>query len=196
KDPKAVKLTPTGEAKWIERKFLNDKGGRASTSASIAAWSQFPLQMANSTGPTANYLRVAAIETLKSTATDDKGVRWWEIDVDTPDASGNTLGWACESGHLQSPWEWPGFEIVSETAMLVDQHGKKIIDERLDTPVDKDDFKAKAERAKEGELFQKLYDVIDLDKNENLTTNELRTALKKPWIAKTISRLDDRYESE
>lgn len=196
KNPNAVKLAPTGEVMWVERTLLNDKGQRASTGVALDAWSRFPLQVANATGPTANYLRVAAIKTLKTTATDDKGVRWWEIDVDTPDASGNTLGWACETGHLQSPWEWPGFEIVSETAMLVDQHGKQIIDERLDTPADKDDFKAKAERAKEGALFQKLYDVIDLDKSESLTTNELRTALRKPWLAQTISRVIARYESE
>lgn len=196
KNPKAVKLAPTGDALWVQRTLLGNNGQRAATTGELKAWKQFPLQTGNATGPQATYVRVAAINTLKKAAADDKGVRWWEIDVDTPDAKGNTLGWACETGHLQSPWEWPGFEIVSETAMLTDLHGKQIIDQRLDTPADKDDFKAKAERAKEGELFQKLYDVIDADKKDGLTTDELRAALKKPWLAQTISRVIARYESE
>lgn len=180
----------------MQRTLLGGNGQRASTTGELKAWKQFPLQAGNANGPQATYLRVAAIKTLKKTAADDKGVRWWEIDVDTPDARGNTLGWACETGHLQSPWKWPGFEIVSETAVLTDLHGKQIIDQRLDTPADKDDFKAKAERAKEGELFQKLYDVIDADKKDGLTTDELRAALKKPWLAQTLSRVIARYESE
>lgn len=196
KNPKAVKLAPTGDALWVQRTLLGNNGQRAATTGELKAWKQFPLQTSNATGPEATYVRVAAIKTLKKTAADDKGVRWWEIDVDTPDAKGNTLGWACETGHLQSPWEWPGFEIISETAVLTDLHGKQIIDQRLDTPADKDDFKAKAERAKEGELFQKLYDVIDADKKDGLTTDELRAALKKPWLAQTLSRVIARYESE
>ncbi|TWI04673.1 putative chitinase [Luteimonas cucumeris] len=196
KNPNAVKQTPTGEALWVQRTVLGVNGQRASTAGELQAWKQFPLQSGGANGPQATYLRVAAIKTLKRTATDDKGVRWWEIDVDTPDANGNTLGWACETGHLQSPWEWPGFEIVSETAVLTDLHGKQIINQRLDTSADKDDFKAKAERAKEGALFQKLYDVIDADKKDGLTTDELRAALKKPWLAQTISRVIARYESE
>ena len=196
KDPNAVTQTPTGEAIWIERSLLNDQGHRASKNVAAKAWSQFPLQSANATGPSASHLRVAAIATLETVATDDKGVRWWEIDVDTPDANYNSLGWACETNRLQSPWEWPGFEVVEETSTLAEQHAKKAVEDEHGTSIDNDDLMAKAERAKEGPLFQRLYDAIDLDKNESLTTTELRIALKKPWLAQTISRVVALYESE
>lgn len=189
-------VSPAGEAMWVERALLNDKGQRASTGVALKAWSRFPLQATNTTGPTANHVRVAAIRTLKTTAIDDKGVRWWEIDVDAPDAKGNTLGWVCETGRMQSPWEWPGFKIVSDTATLTDLHGKQIIDQRTHTPADQAGFQAMTERAQEGELFRALYDAMDTDKKDGLTTEELRAALRKPWLAQTLSRVIARYESE
>lgn len=196
KHPKP-KVTPTGDAFWVERAQLGPNGRRVSTRSALDGWTDFPLQQANATGAKANYLRVAAVKTLKRSATDDKGVRWWLMDVDEAEGKGNTTGWICEKGNLQSPWDWPGFEIVEERAVKpADLHGKQVVDHKLEIPEDKDNFEAKADRAKEGALFQKLYDVLDTDKDEKLSTAELRAALRKPWLAQTLSRLIVRYESE
>lgn len=196
KPAEAMTTAPVGAALWVERTLLGSNGQRISTATQMNAWSQFPLQAANATGPTANHVRMANIKTLSDTATDDQGVHWWQIDVDTPDAGGNMLGWACETGRLQSPWQWPGFAVISETSQLADLHGKQLTDDRLESAHDKDDLKAKADRAREGALFQALYDRMDLDADQRLTTDELRAALNKPWLAQTLSRVIARYESE
>jgi hypothetical protein len=57
-------------------------------------------------------------------------------------------------------------------------------------------YQAQINKGDSGPLKERLYDIIDLDKDERLTPAEIRTALAKPWHAQSISRLITQYESE
>lgn len=178
---------------------MNQGGQRASTALPAKAWSGFPLQVKDAPGPTTAWTRVVATKLLKTTATETDGTRWWEVDVVQTDG-GSKRGWVREKGHakvtLTSPWEWPGFELIEDSTTPADQNAKKVDENKLATPEEKTDFQQRGQIVKAGPLFQKLYDVIDLDKDKLLSGDELRKALQRPPLAQAISRLITRYESE
>jgi hypothetical protein len=109
--------------------------------------------------------------------------------VDVGVLDGNTSrseqGWACEQGHakvkLCSPWEWPGFNAIS-----LDKTTPSEWAERLLTHHYKPD----------NELLKKLYEVMDLNEDGDLSPDELKQAWKESWFSQTLSRLIILHDSE
>ncbi len=193
-----AKRKSDGAIVWVEKDQLNVSG--TTTGRSLAAWSQFPLKVGQGEGPTAGFIRVAAIKHLKNSVIEADGTRWWEVDVGLVDGS-SRIGWAREKDHpaveLCSPWDWPGFEYVESDKTTPEAlYARHVVTTKQARPDEQAVLEAKAAEANGGPLFSRLYDVIDLDDDRALTPEELRKALKRPWLAEAISRLIVHHTSE
>jgi GH24 family phage-related lysozyme (muramidase) len=183
--PNRKVFKPSGSA-WIKREEPMSANAIRELTHPLAAWSAFPLQVEKMENAPAAYLRVASVKRLK-TLQDDQGHRWWKVDVGVLD--GNTSrseqGWACEEKHVKvrlcSPWEWPGFNAIS-----LDKTTPSEWAERLLTHHYKPD----------NELLKKLYEVMDLNADGDLSPDELKQAWKESWLSQTLSRLIVLHDSE
>ncbi len=189
---------PTGTPVWVEAGMLDSEG--TASGREMQAWSQFPLKVGQGDGPTANFVRVVAIKQLSKVVAEPDGTRWWEIDIGTADGS-SRIGWVREKDHplvtLCSPWDWPGFEIVEGDTSTPEQLYARHIDATKQArPDEQAALAAKAAEANGGPLFSRLCDAIDLDDDKVLTPEELRKALKQPWLADALSRLIIHHTSE
>ncbi|KAF1712007.1 hypothetical protein CSC70_00260 [Pseudoxanthomonas kalamensis DSM 18571] len=195
-----AKVTAGTATVWVERNRLNASGARTSTTGQLPAWTLFPLQIANTDGPTAGFMRVAAVGTLENNATEADGTRWWEVEVGTADGSGRN-GWAREKGQtkvsLCSPWDWPGFEVLQVDSTTCSQFfAHRINQQGLTAPNEQAQMESHGRPADNGALFTKLEQIIDSNADNVIVVDELQAALRKPWLAQAISRLIARYDSE
>nr|WP_228482200.1 peptidoglycan DD-metalloendopeptidase family protein [Lysobacter sp. H21R4] len=191
-------LVPSGGAVWVERGMLGE--GPLMTGRSLEAWSAFPLSTSDTKGPEAAVPRVFAVKSLQEIATDADGTRWWRVVVGTVDGKGRS-GWAREKGQAQvrlcTPWDWPGFELVTADdttpAALYANHVAK----HPRTPKDEQSkLAAKGASAESSRLFTRLYELIDREGDKKLVATEVRRALSQPWLAEALSRLVVRHYSE
>lgn len=130
--------------------------------------------------------------------------RWWRLDDLLADVAGNRIsGWLAEQDMIttrHSPWEWEGFDFISETTCNTDQLACHLEAQRLLTEEEKPDYQAQISTADHGLIKERLYDIIDgadgSVRDNILSVEEIKAALKKPWHAQSISRLITHYESE
>ncbi|MDP3817226.1 hypothetical protein [Pseudomonas sp.] len=128
--------------------------------------------------------------------------QWWRLNDEFADKDGNLIsGWLADiipTHH--SPWEWEGFDFISETACAADQFACHLDAQRLLSEVGQADYQAQINTADNGPVKTRLYDIIDgadgSVRDDKLSTTEIRAALGKPWHAQSISRLITHYESE
>lgn len=129
---------------------------------------------------------------------------WWRLDNLLADEAGNPIGgWLAEQDLIttrHSPWEWEGFDFISETVCPADQFACHLDAQRLVSEVGLADYQAQISTADNGPVKTRLYDIIDgadgSTRDDKLTTAEIRAALGKPWHAQSISQLITHYESE
>ncbi|MCK9386345.1 MAG: pesticin C-terminus-like muramidase [Nevskia sp.] len=192
---------PEGQPVWVERSLGTD------AAVARAAWRIFPLQLSAAKAPIAAQLRVIGKSQLgklgsHESAQDEHGTHWWKISVGTSD-QGSAEGWVCEKAHPKtrwtSPWDWPGFDIVGESAPPKDflQRNLHLNDAAQDAAEAKN-FKVKADALDGGPLLATLKSAIDAQgkKDGVITAGELRKSLRQPWLAERIGKLIVRYESE
>ena len=126
--------------------------------------------------------------------------RWWHLEELLGDAQGNPIsGWLGEKDLMttrHNPWEWDGFKFIEETGSNAEHLSSYLHDRDLLTEAEKATFVPKASNSTKGPVKEGLYDIIDTDKNDKLTTTEILAALAKPWFAQSISQLITKYESE
>ena len=200
-------LVPTGQPVWVEKAALD---ARASAAAPLRTWSGFPLRLANAKDPAVGLTRVMSRTELERTpqaqrATDPEGNRWWKVSARKADVDdrglGAVVGWVCEKGHdkvsWQSPWAWPGFDYVEEGAIeTVDMWSTALLRMGMASDSEVQDFTARADKVDKSALLQKLYELIDTNKNGIFEPHELHTAMQQPLLAQALSRIITRYESE
>jgi predicted chitinase len=147
--------------------------------------------------------KIKVSETVPGSAT-PRITQWWRVDNLLADEAGNPIGgWLAEQDLLttrHSPWEWEGFDFISETVCAADQFACHLDAQRLVSEVGLADYQAQINTADNGPVKTRLYDIIDgadgSTRDDKLTTTEIRAALSKPWHAQSISRLITHYESE
>ena len=126
--------------------------------------------------------------------------RWWRLEGLLGDAHGNPIsGWVCEKDLMttrHNPWEWVGFKFIEETGSNAEHLSSYLHDRGLLTEAEKATFVPLASKSTKGPVKEGLYDIIDTDKNDKLTTMEIQAALAKYWFAQSISQLITKYESE
>jgi hypothetical protein len=201
KHAKAPVSRPAGPEVWVER----EQSGKQSA-APVKAWSTFPLQQSNARAPGSTFAQViprAALDQMQNgAARDEAGVQWWNVAVG--DATGRTSwGWLCEKDHpdteWQSPWSWPGFELVDSSSIAPVNMFKRFLfvtDQLFDGEAE--EFSVVAAAINKGEFIGRLEKALDLqgDGNGKVTAKELREALKTRWLASAVSHVAVRYESE
>lgn len=192
---------PLNSAIWIERSKLG------SPSAGLPAWTGFPMRVTDSKDPANGFSLVLARTQLegldeRSKAIDDQGVHWWRVSFGTKEGE-SRFGWVCEKGHpgtqWQSPWAWPGFTTVDATGISVIDCFKRNLSVLGATDFEEQQqFKPSAASVNNSELMLALEQAIDAQGNRDgtVTAAELQNALKKPWLAQSLSHLVLRYESE
>jgi hypothetical protein len=192
---------PLNSAIWIERSKLG------SPSVGLPAWTGFPMRVTDIKDPANGFSLVLARAQLegleeRSKAIDDQGVHWWRVSFGTKEGE-SRFGWVCEKGHpgtqWQSPWAWPGFTTVDATGISVVDCFKRNLSVLGATDFEEQQqFKPSAASVNNSELMLALEQAIDAQGNKDATVTaaELQNALKKPWLAQSLSHLVLRYESE
>ncbi|MNB64529.1 hypothetical protein D3C87_557160 [compost metagenome] len=126
--------------------------------------------------------------------------RWWHLEGILGDGQGNPIsGWVCDKDLMTTrhkPWEWVGFKFIEETGSNADHFSSFLHDRDMLTEEEKATFVPLASKSTKGPVKEGLYDIIDSDKNDKLTSTEIQAALAKPWFAQSISQLITKCESE
>lgn len=195
---------------WVERKALNPQGRRTSTTNTLKAWKNFPLNQATDDGQECGFERIINKASWGDLSVDHKAInadtqktRWWYVTVGN--AAGQDIsGWVPEADLIvnqSSPWDWPGISYIEDTTTLVSQQAQNLNAQGVLSPEEVRTYAAKIEEAEHGPIFQRLFEIIDQPNNEGLrdrklTPFEIKTALGKPWLAQQLSLLITHYESE
>jgi GH24 family phage-related lysozyme (muramidase) len=206
--------TRYGDPVWINRTDEN----RLNRPNDIQAWSRFPLQLAAASEPvngTSLVFSQAQLDSLGAdkVAIDDRGVRWWHIGVGTADGN-EARGWVCATAHpgtsWESPWAWPGFEIVDATGIsLTDAFRRNLVVCGNADWKERGEFEPSVAAVNGSALLQKLEQTVsrqpprDNEKREKgkngeevVTASKLARAMYTPWLASELAHVILRYESE
>ncbi|WP_392553085.1 hypothetical protein RHO14_04270 [Orbus wheelerorum] len=203
---------------WIERSQLNSDGRRRALSGSLSGWKKHPL-----TDPQTNdNLVVGYPKTIKLSdssqfsedekATDESKNEWRYITVGS-NKDVEIKGWVKttqEHVKLVSPWEWSGFEqIEANHSALAElrlsnikaENEAKLQSEVNATQVGPVENTVPKKRVKTGsDLLTHLMSILknlNHDDSDNpLTTENLKSALRKPWLAQQFGHILVKYESE
>lgn len=154
----------------------------------------------SSLAPEVAHPRVIPIRALGEAVTEEDGTRWWSVEVGNGGGE-SVWGWVCEKDHagvsLCTPWDWPGFEIVQVDSTRPDQFYANQIHRQGNVTLDeKSEVEERGSAAESGSIFRKLYELVDDDGDQKIISDEIRRALKKPWLAQALSHLIIHHESE
>lgn len=206
---------------WIARSNLS----RLDSPNGLPAWKSFPLQLSRAGSPVnadqATYPR-AELNSLgdANVAVDDKGVTWWRLEVGTGGGQSGT-GWVCGgkqsdgSGNQpgtrwESPWAWPGFDIVDATGIqLTDAFKRNLSVTGSADPKEQKAFAPSTEAVGNSALLSKLEQTVSRlpsssgtndpkgkDGSVIVTAVKLRQALGRRWLASELGHIILKYESE
>lgn len=139
--------------------------------------------------------------TVKGSATPST-TYWWRLDGLFADGNGDPIdGWLAEQELIttrHSPWEWQDFQWAEDTGTPLEKlaytfNGKGILSQE-----EQHNYRAQINKADGGPIvaLTRLYDSVDTDEDGVLTSDEIRSALAKPWHAQVLGQLIIKYESE
>lgn len=207
-------------AVWIQRRDL----ARLDSPNGLSAWKSFPLSVGRASSPVNPDLVVYPRAELNSlgdgnVAVDENGVTWWRIEVGT-DSGQVATGWICggksdgtgnQAGtRWESPWAWPGFEIVDATGIkLTDAFRRNLSVTGSASPEEQKMFVPSTEAVAHSALLLKLERTVsrlpssggvkkaqDKDEGAVVTAVRLRQALGRRWLASELGHVILKYESE
>lgn len=127
---------------------------------------------------------------------------WWRLDGLFADENGNPIeGWLAEQELIttrHSPWEWQDFQWLEDTGTPLEKLAYTFNARGMLNADEQHNYRAQISKTDGGPLvtLARLYDIVDTDKDGVLTSDEIRTALAKPWHAQVLGQLITRYESE
>ncbi|NQD91324.1 hypothetical protein HP532_01495 [Pseudomonas sp. CrR25] len=149
--------------------------------------------------PTASKIKVSSTVAGSSTP---QITQWWRLDGLFADEEGHPInGWLAELELIttrHSPWEWPDFQCIEDTGKPVEKLAYAFNARGMLSDEEKQNYRAQISKADSGPILAiaRLYDIVDADKDGVLTSEEIRTALKKTWHAQVLGQLITKYESE
>ena len=129
-----------------------------------------------------------------------KTCNWYRLTGLLNDVNGALLdGWVCEEVGVTpwvNPWSWEGFDVIfnldSPRQALASfiRATKRFSEEELKR------YGGLADKVDKGRMKGRLYDIIDRDRNGEITAEELQAAISLPAHAQSLSQLIIFYESE
>jgi hypothetical protein len=196
---------------WIRRDDLN-RGPNG-----LSAWKRFPLQVQALADPanaqTFAFPR-AQLDGIGDgdVAVDDENMHWWRVGFVAADGT-DQRGWICEKGHpgttLESPWAWPGFEIVDATGIaLTDAFRRNLSVTGSADWKEQTEFEPSTAAVNGSALLQRLEQTVSRiplqygekksskDGQEVVTARKLQRAMNKSWLASELAHVILRYETE
>ncbi|MDR6381951.1 glycoside hydrolase family 19 protein [Paraburkholderia caribensis] len=196
---------------WIRRDDLN-RGPNG-----LSAWMRFPLQVRAVADPanaqTFAFPR-AQLDGLGdgNVAVDDENIHWWRISLVAADGT-DQRGWVCEKAHpgttWESPWAWPGFEIVDATGVaLTDAFRRNLSVTGSADWREQTEFEPSTAAINGSVLLQRLERTVSRiplqygekksgkDGQEVVTARKLQRAMNTSWLASELAHVILRYESE
>ncbi|WP_174485068.1 glycoside hydrolase family 19 protein [Paraburkholderia terrae] len=196
---------------WIRRDDLN-RGPNG-----LSAWKRFPLQVQALADPanaqTFAFPR-AQLDGIGdgNVAVDDENIHWWRVGFVAADGT-DQRGWVCEKGHpgttWESPWAWPGFEIVDATGIaLTDAFRRNLSVTGSADWREQTEFEPSTAAVNGSALLQRLEQTVNRiplqygekksskDGQEVVTARKLQRAMNKSWLASELAHVILRYESE
>lgn len=125
---------------------------------------------------------------------------WWRLDNLLADASGNPIsGWLAEQEGIttrHNPWEWVGYDFIEETGRPIGKAAYLFDVLRRLTDKERANYRALVSQEDQGPVRARLYDIIDSNRDGKLTSDEVRSAMERPWHAQSIVQIITRHESE
>lgn len=183
----------SNQALWVAREEPQGSDARP-------AWSQFPLSVQLTGGAAAGWTRVVSTASAQR-CVEAQGKTWYAVSI-ADENNAQVEGWVCDHGHphveLKSPWDWPGFDVVSLQTSVSDMFERALFIADSGTPDEIAKFENSFNNARSDETIRKLEDAIDAQEQRDgkITARELQAALSKPWLGDRIDHLIVRYESE
>ena len=125
---------------------------------------------------------------------------WYRLEGLLHDANNNLLdGWVCEEVGVTpwlSPWSWEGYDIIFDYGLPKHAMASFLSAGNRFSETQRERFRPWAEKDNKGPMKSRLYQIIDPDRQNKMTAEELRPALRLPAHAQAISQLILRKESE
>ncbi|MBD8238126.1 hypothetical protein IFU18_16360 [Pseudomonas fluorescens] len=135
-----------------------------------------------------------------SATPDRSACNWYRLDVLFHDANGVLLdGWVREEVGVTpwfSPWSWEGYDVVfnydspRQTLASFFRAVGRFSQQQLER------YSNLADKSDNGRMKNRLYDIIDRDRDGVVTAEELQAAIALPAHAQSLSQLIIHYESE
>ena len=149
--------------------------------------------------PAASKIKVSTTVAGSSTP---QVTQWWRLDGLFADKEGNPInGWLAEQDLIStrhSPWEWTYCHCIEDTGKPVEKLAYTFNAKGMLSDEEKQNYRTQISKADGGPILAiaRLYDIVDTNKDGVLTSEEMRTALGKPWHAQVLGQLITKYESE
>jgi hypothetical protein len=206
---------PDGAPVWVERK----QADQFKSPSNLPAWSVFPLQVKFAATPVDGQALAfprAHLDGQKaeSRAVDDKGTHWWRVLIGKAEG-GSDWGWVCEKAHpgtvWESPWAWPGFEIVDATCIqLTDAFRRNLSVTGSADWKEQKEFEPSTQVVNGSELLKRLEQTVSRlpvpyghkkpepgpDGRDVVTARKLQQALNTRWLASELGHVILQSESE
>ena len=135
-----------------------------------------------------------------SATPDRSACNWYRLDGLFHDANGVLLdGWVREEVGVTpwfSPWSWEGYDVVfnydspRQTLASFFRAVGRFSQQQLER------YSNLADKSDNGRMKNRLYDIIDRDRDGEMTAEELQAAIALPAHAQSLSQLIIHYESE
>ena len=131
-----------------------------------------------------------------------KARNWYRLDDLLIDAAGKDIpmGWICDEIGVTpwvNPWSWDGYEVIynDDPPQNALAHFLLNMGDYFDGK-EMEQWKPLADASDKGPVRERLFEIIDADRDGKITTDEIQKALKVPAYAQSISQLVIHYESE
>jgi hypothetical protein len=127
-------------------------------------------------------------------------VHWWRLDDLLADKDGKPInGWLAEQELIttrHSPWEWEGFDFLEDADPPSSGLAYYLNAARRLSEDEQASYQGAIDQSDKGPVRNRLYDIIDTNRDGKMTAEEVKAALEKPWHAQSISQLVTRHDSE
>ena len=127
-------------------------------------------------------------------------IHWWRLDELLADKDDKPIsGWLSEQELIttrHSPWEWEGFDFLEDTDTPSAGLAYYLNAARRLSDDEKASYQRAIDQADKGPVRSRLYDIIDINRDGKMASEEIQAALEKPWHAQSISQLVTQHESE
>jgi hypothetical protein len=137
---------------------------------------------------------------VPATSSDRKALNWYRLDGLLHDAAGNLLnGWVREDvGDTPwvSPWDWEGYEVLHDYGRPIHAMASFMRSMRHFSEAQLERYRSLADDEDQGPIRSRLFDIIDPNRDGQITADELQAALRLPAHAQAIAQMIIRKESE